>query len=207
MTRCGSTSYSTLIARIASSAVGSSTAATATTEAPAQYNSVSGPATTCTALTPGIFSAALVSMLFTFACACGERRILPKSIPGRFMSNEYFARPETLNGPSIRDIRFPIRVRLSASGHLYSAIAPPSFRRLHHGRSHAHVGSASTKIPAQPLLNLLGSGVWVLVQKRLAGNHESRRADATLLSVVIDKGLLNRMQFVALHQAFYGGDR
>src|ERR1700730_7156551 len=207
MTRCGSTSYSTLIARIASSAVGSSTAASATTEAPTQYSSVSGPATTCTALTPGIFSAALVSMLLTFACACGERSILPKSIPGRFMSNEYFARPETLNGPSMRDIRFPISVRLSASGHLYSAIAPPSFCRLHHGRSHTHVGSASTKISAQPFLHLLGSRVWVFVKECLTGNHESRSAEATLLSVVINKGLLNRMQLVALHQSFYGGDR
>src|SRR5689334_11610822 len=203
MTRCGSTSYSTLIARFASSAVGSSTAATATIEAPAQKISVPTSETMCTALTPGICSAALMSMLFILACACGERSILPKSIPGRLMSNEYFARPETFCGPSILEMRFPMRVRLSASGHLYSAIALTSFlpflRRLRDSRSNAHVRAAPAGIASESLLNLFGCRVGVLVEERLAGNYETWSTEAALLSIIIDERLLNRMQSIALH--------
>src|SRR5437762_14350933 len=117
-----------------------------------------------TAFTPGIFSAVLVSMPATFACACGQRTILAYSIPSRLMSYEYLARPETLCGPSIREIRLPIKLRLSASGHLESAIGMASFlilvvqteslrytaalRPLHYCRAPAHIDSATTQIPA-----------------------------------------------------------
>src|SRR6185295_10422054 len=149
-----------------------------------------------------MLSAALVSMLLTFACACGQRTILPKSMPGRLMSNEYFARPETFCGPSMREIRLPMKFRLSASGHLYSAIAPPSFRRLRDRGANAHVGSAPAKVAAQSLLNFFGCRGWVLVQECLCRDHESRRAESTLLAVVINEGLLKRMKLVTLHQAF-----
>ncbi len=66
-TKCGSTSYSTLMARTASSAVPSSTAATPTISSPAQKISVPGFCTISIAFTPGIFSAALVSMLLILA--------------------------------------------------------------------------------------------------------------------------------------------
>ena len=68
-TLCGRTSYWTLTTRTASSATRSSTAARATTSSPAQKISVPGPWTTWTALTPGMRSAALVSMLTTLAWA------------------------------------------------------------------------------------------------------------------------------------------
>ena len=116
------------------------------------------------------------------------------------MSNEYFAQPETFCGPSILEMRLPMKVRLSASGHLYSAIAPPSFlSRLCDCCSNAHVGAAAAGIAAEPLLDLFGSWVRVFVEERLAGDNEARRAEAALLSVVVDEGLLNRMQVVALH--------
>src|SRR5437667_11614015 len=105
-------------------------------------------------------------MLLIFACAYGDRTILPKSMPGRLTSNEYFARPETFCGPSILEMRLPIKVRLSASGHLYSAIAPPSFlRRLSNRSANAHVGSASAKVPAQSFLDLFGCWVGVLIKE------------------------------------------
>jgi hypothetical protein len=51
-----------------------------------QYSTgISRPVTT--ACTPGIASAALVSIDKMRACGCGERRILPCSIPGSTMSS------------------------------------------------------------------------------------------------------------------------
>src|SRR6185369_9123801 len=153
-----------------------------------------------------MLSAALVSMLLTRACACGQRTILPKSMPGRLTSNEYFARPETFCGPSMREIRLPMKFRLSASGHLYSAIAPPSFRRLRDRGANAHVGSAPAKVAAESLLNLFRRRIWILVEKRLCRDHESRRAESALLAVIVDEGLLKRMKLIALHKAFDRGD-
>jgi hypothetical protein len=75
-----------LTARAASSAVGSSTAATAAISSFHQKISVPGPWTIWTALTPGRASAALVSTLTTLAWAWGERTILPWSSPGRLRS-------------------------------------------------------------------------------------------------------------------------
>ena len=53
-----------------------------------------------TALTPGSFSAAEMSIDLMIACACGLRRIFPTSMPGRYMSEPNFARPVTLSRPS-----------------------------------------------------------------------------------------------------------
>src|SRR5436190_13335763 len=126
------------------------------------------------------------------------------------MSIEYFARPDTFCGPSILEMRLPMKVRLSASGHLYSAIALPSLlpslRRLRDRCSNAHIGTAPAGIAAEPFLNLIGGWIRILVQKRLACDHEAGSAEATLLGVIVDEGLLNRVQIVALHQAFYGGN-
>src|SRR5690242_20527533 len=114
-------------------------------------------------------------MLLTLACAYGLRTILPKSMPAGWTSNEYFARPDTFCGPSILDMRLPIKVRLSASGHLYSAIAPPSFLRCLSNRSaDAHVGSASAEIPAQPLLDLLRCRIRMLIKEGLRRDDKAR---------------------------------
>src|SRR5947199_8204710 len=106
-------------------------------------------------------------------------------------------------------MRLPISVRLSASGHLYSAIASPSFLLLgglQDRGADAHVGSAAAEVAAQSFLNLFGRRVGVLVQKRLAGDHEAGRTEAALLRVVVNERLLDRVQLVALHQALDGRD-
>src|SRR5262249_16658273 len=142
-------------------------------------------------------------MLLTRACAKGDRRILPNNMFGRLISNEYLARPDTLSGPSMREILLPISVRLSASGHLYSAIAAPSFLSgLRYGPANSHIGSAPAKVAAQPFLNLLGSRIGVLVQECLAGHDKSGSAETALLGVIVDKSLLHRVQSLPGQQAF-----
>src|ERR1041384_8721669 len=100
-------------------------------------------------------------------------------------------------------MRLPMSVRLSASGHLYSAIFPPSFlrsRRLHHCRANAYVGSAAAQIAAESMLHLLWRWVWIFVEKGFAGYDKTRRAEAALLRVVVYERLLNGMKIFALHQ-------
>src|ERR1044071_5669839 len=106
-------------------------------------------------------------------------------------------------------MRLPMSERLSASGHLYSAIFPPSFlrlRRLHHCRANAYIGSAAAQIAAETVFHLFGRRVWILVEKSFAGHDKSRRAEAALLRVVVYERLLNGMKIFALHQAFNGSD-
>src|SRR5436853_7038 len=106
-------------------------------------------------------------------------------------------------------MRLPMRLRLSASGHLYSAIASPSFLltgRLQDRRANAYVGAAAAEIAAQSFLDLFGRRVRMLVEKGFAGDHKTGRAETALLRVVVNERLLNRVQFIALHQAFGGGD-
>src|ERR1700733_6800015 len=64
-----------------------------------------------TAFTPGSASAAAVSIDLMRACACGERRIFPYSIPGNFRSAPYSARPVTLGTPSGRIGRVPTHLK------------------------------------------------------------------------------------------------
>src|ERR1700679_3887689 len=64
-----------------------------------------------TDFTPGSTSAAEVSIDLMRACACGERRILPYSIPGSFRSAPYSARPVTLGTPSGRIGRVPTHLK------------------------------------------------------------------------------------------------
>jgi hypothetical protein len=49
------------------------------------FTAISWPVTM--ACTPGSASAVLASTLRIRACGCGERRILPCSMPGKFMSS------------------------------------------------------------------------------------------------------------------------
>ena len=63
-----------------------------------------------TALTPGNFSAAEVSILFTLAWACGLRRSFACSILSSLMSAAYLAEPVTLSKPSIRGRDFPTAI-------------------------------------------------------------------------------------------------
>src|SRR2546422_1073945 len=108
----------------------------------------------------------------------------------------------------MREMRFPIKLRLSASGHLYSAIAVPSFalavtqaaswrgvagtqagslRYLHYCGPHTHIGAAAAKVPAQTRFQVLSFGMWILVQEGLPRYHETGCAKAALLAVVINE--------------------
>src|SRR5450432_3995327 len=122
------------------------------------------------------------------------------------MSNEYFARPETLNGPSMRDMRLPIKLRFSASGHLYSGIVMPSFCYLHDRGANTHVGATATEVAAQPGPQLFGSWVGVFVEKSFASDNKAGSAEAALLPIVVDERLLDWMQFVAIHQSLNRSD-
>src|SRR5258706_7302919 len=108
------------------------------------------------------------------------------------MSYEYFARPETLWAPSMREIRLRIRLRFSASGHLYSGIVS-SFRHLHHCRTNTHVGATAAEVAAQPGSQLFARWMRMLIEESLASNHEAGRAEAALLRVIINERLLHRM--------------
>src|SRR5258707_9829558 len=99
------------------------------------------------------------------------------------MSYEYFARPETLWGPSMREIRLPIKLRFSASGHLYSGIVP-SLRYLHDRSANSHVGAAPAEVAPQTCSQLFGCRRGVLIKESLAGDHEARRTEAALLGVI-----------------------
>src|SRR5215469_4475541 len=137
---------------------------------------------------------------------------MPNNIPGRLRSYVYFARPETLSGPSILETRLPIQVRLSASGHLYSAMLSTSLHGavslgcLEYGSPDPDVGSTAAKVSAQAFLDFLRCRIPVLVKECLAGDHETWSAKPALLAVVVNKRLLDRMQAVVLSQPLDCGD-
>src|SRR5437660_379758 len=111
-----------------------------------------------------MFSAGLRSRLLIFAWACGLRRIMPCSMPGRLMSKEYFALPVALSGPSIRLTLVPSNRRFS--GHLVAMILAPLLgAQLHDGVPHLLVGAAAADVAAQADLDLGGVGVGVLVER------------------------------------------
>ena len=101
---------------------------TATRSGPIYSNFWSGKSfAVTTALTPGSFSAFEVSIDLIRACACGERRMRPYSMPAIFMSAPYSARPVTLGTPSGRMGRVPTHLkRFTESVMTESFTAPPS---------------------------------------------------------------------------------
>src|SRR5678815_2710479 len=124
------------------------------------------------------------------------------------MSKVYFALPETLSGPSMREMRLPIWTRFCASGHLYSAIALFSFprrllgRRLSHCSSHSDISPATAQVATQATLHLLRRWTGILIKERLAGHHETGSAESALLRIVVDECLLNGMKLAALCKTF-----
>ena len=151
---------------------------------------------TRTAVTPVIFSAALVSMLFTFACACGQVSSTACSSPGGFRSDEYFARAACFGGAvqaagALADDaafvhRWPTVIR---------HCCPPfnSCAASSDGLADAHVGTAAAEIAAESLLHILHRSDWDVVQEAFRGHDEARRAVAALLGVVVDEGGDDRM--------------
>src|SRR5206468_10728412 len=114
------------------------------------------------ALTPGILAAASRLTLMISAFACGEVISFAQSMPWRLMSDEYLAVPLDFNGPSMRSMRLPINVRLSAVGHFAFAILRRSFlrfRRVSDGQQHASVGAATAQVSTKASPHLLRCGV------------------------------------------------
>src|SRR5262245_60318239 len=182
----------------------------------------SAPSSLCrtTAFTPAAFSASEKSIAAMRACGCGERTILPQSMPGRAMSKVYFARPVTLSGPSVRGT--DVASSDGVSGHAYffrSAGSTPPAARLppccsatghhlcrHRGFDNADECAAATDVAVQPLAHLRLGRPRVFLEQRHCGHHESRCAEAAHQRVAIDEGLLNRMQRVAVCEAIHGAD-
>src|SRR4051812_7916699 len=77
---------------------------------------------------------------------------------------------------------------------------------LGYGVANSKVGSAAAEVATQAAAKLFRRGVWMLVEKSFGRDHITRRAEAALLRVVINIGLLHRMRLFARHQAFGGGD-
>src|ERR1700682_3340523 len=100
----------------------------------------------------------------------------------------------------MREMRFPIKLRFSGSGHLYSAILASSCY-LHHCRANAHVRTTAAKVATQSASQLLWCRMRMFVQKSLTSDYEARRAKAALLGIIINERLLHRMQLVAIHQS------
>src|SRR6185437_7036789 len=68
------------------------------------------------------------------------------------------------------------------------------FRRLQHGGAHSGISSATAEVSAQAVLNLLRRGIGMLIEKCLGGHNKTRRAEATLLRVIVNECLLDGMQ-------------
>src|SRR5262245_32295439 len=136
---------------------------------------------------PGICSAALVSILVIFAWACGLRRMVACSMPGRLMSKLYFALPVDLAAPSRRECFLPIRRRFSGQAVAMNSLLLLLLAQFGDGVAHLGVGAAAADVAGQRLLDLGGRGVRVLVEGRSHRHDEAGRAEAALLRVELDE--------------------
>src|SRR5688572_24529949 len=80
--------------------------------------------------------------------------------------------------------------------------SPRSSDRL----EHAHVAEAAAQDPGERLLNLLVGGARVLVEERFGGEHHTAQTEAALRGLLVDEGLLNRMQFLRCAETLERGD-
>src|SRR5882672_9136834 len=166
-----------------------------------------------TALTPGSFSAAEVSIDLMIACACGLRKILPTSMPGRNRSAPNLARPVTLSIPSCLTGEVPtIFSFLSGLKPLLSRIVDMSGpSHFLGGRQHRTddlvVSGAPAQIAGEPVAHLGFGRVGIALEQRLGGDQDAGRTDAALQSVELEEVALQRMQVLALGHAFDGFDR
>src|SRR5688572_24883785 len=177
---------------------------TATRSGPRYSNLWSGRSfEVITAFTPFSFSALDVSIERIRACACGERRILPQSMPGREKSAPYCARPVTFGTPSGRTGLWPttlssfsgwgITLAMSASAHFSGGVE--------HRLDDLVVTGAAAEVARQPVAHLFFSRIVVAFQQRLRRDQHARRADAALERGVLEELALERVQLVAVGHA------
>jgi hypothetical protein len=69
-----------------------------------------------------------------------------------------------------------------------------------------HVAGAHTQISGQFFANLFFGWIGIARQEGMAGHHHSRRALATLKSVIFDEGFLYRAQLTVFCQTLDGRD-
>src|SRR5271165_4394915 len=129
-----------------------------------------------TALTPGIFSAAAVSINLILAWACGLYSITANKVPSGRVSLGYLARPDALARPSSLVILVPIKRGFSGQVRAMALGSFHRFGRVEGRLEDANIRSAPADVAVEPLPDLLERRVGVLVQHGLAGGDEPRRA-------------------------------
>src|SRR5208337_3070674 len=177
------------MARTASRACSSVSAATAAMSSPWYRRVVPAAAMVETALTPGIFSAAAVSIDLILAWACGLYSITANKVPSGRVSLGYLARPDALARPSSLVILVPIKRGFSGQVRAMALGSFHRFGRVEGRLEDANIRSAPADVAVEPLPDLLERRVGVLVQHGLAGGDEPRRAVTAHQGVVLVKGV------------------
>src|SRR5687767_15282507 len=111
------------------------------------------------------------------ACACGERRIFPHSMPGRVKSAPYWAMPVTFGTPSGRTGLVPttfssrsgwgITMAMSASSHFDGGVE--------HRLDDLVVARAAAQVAGQPVADLFLGRIGVALEQRLRRDEHARR--------------------------------
>src|SRR5262245_3701580 len=109
------------------------------------------------------------------------------------MSYVYFARPETLSGPSSRLTGVDRSVGFSGQEYLATGASHHGLR-FHRGFEHAHERAAAADIAVELAPRLLDGRVRVFLEQRDGGDDEARRAEAAHQRVDVAEGLLHRVQ-------------
>src|SRR3989442_12020222 len=198
----------------ASSAIASSSAATAATGCPTKTTrsmastawarvgalrcSWGMSAAVMTARTPGSTRARLVSILTMRAWACGLRRSLACSRPRGLRSATYCTCPVTFSGPSGRGMESPTPF---TSRVVFITVdmksAPPAGRGadgLGDRGQHLRVAGASAEVSGDAVANLFLGRMRVLFQQRGGRHQDARNAEPALGHAVADERLLQGMQ-------------
>src|SRR5262245_47745089 len=222
-TAAGRTWYSTVMRSRASSAMASSSAATAATGCPtnttrsmastawarvgAFFLSCGMSAAVMTARTPGSALARLVSMRTMRACACGLRSSLAWRRPRGLMSATYCTRPVTFSGPSGRGIDSPTPLTSRVVFMVDMSGAPGGrLSGLADGGDHLRVTRATAEIARNAVANLLLARLRILGEEGGGGHEDAGDAEAALGHAVPDEGVLQRVEDPVVAQALDGGD-
>src|ERR671934_568723 len=213
-TAAGRTSYSPSMRWRASSAIATSSAATAATGWPAKTTR-SMASTACarvgafffrygmsaavrTARTPASAFARLVSMRVMRAWACGLRSSLAWSRPFGWISATYCTLPVTFSGPSGRGIDRPtpftsrvvfITVAMRSSFHADGA-ARGCARRLGDRLDHLRVAGAAAQIARDRVADVVLGGPRILGEQRGGGHQHAGDAEAALRYAVAHERVL-----------------
>src|SRR3990172_8461838 len=127
-----------------------------------------------TAFTPGNFRARLTSIETMRACGIPAYKILPASMPGKWTSCPYSARPVALSIASSLGTRWPTIE--CGSGEVGESVICYIQNCFHDFL----VAGAAAEVAGDGFAHLFFGGMRVATQKRDAGNDDARRAIAAL---------------------------